>query len=307
MVILKTVNNIKNWANKKVIIREDFNVPIKLNQGKVEILDDERIIAAIPTIRFFLKQKAKIILISHLGRPQSGHDHLLSLFPIAKHLQKILRKKITFIYDIFEKDLDLRLNKIKNGEIIMIENIRFFPEEEANDVDFSKYLASFGDYFIMDAFATAHRDDASTEGITHFLPSFAGPLLEKEIKTLGNIVQKPKRPLIVVLGGAKISTKLGLVKKMLEIADKVLLGGSLVNTFFAAHGISVGASKVENKFFTDVKEIPINHPKLVLPVDVVTTDSIENPKIISIKKIDKISQSDIIVDAGTMTIKNYIT
>ena len=306
MKILKTVNNIKNWSGRMVIIREDFNVPIKIKEGKVEILDDERLLAAVPTIRWFKKQKAKIILISHLGRPESSHDHFLSLYPIARRLEKILKEKIDFIYDVFEMEIKERIDKLPAGKIIMIENIRFFSEEEADDPEFSKYLASLGDYFVMDAFATAHRDDASTEGIAHFLPSMAGPLLEKEVTVLSSIIEKPKRPFVAILGGAKISTKLGLVKKMLEIADKVILGGALTNTFFAAHGISAGASKIEKNFFGEAAQIPLDHPKLLLPIDAVAADSLENPKIISVKKVDNIGSSDIITDIGPKTAEIYV-
>lgn len=305
MKTLKTVNSIKNWAEKRVIIREDFNVPIKVKEGKVEILDDERILAAIPTIRWFKKQKAKIILISHLGRPESPHDHLLSLYPVARRLEKILKEKIDFIYDVFEMEIKERIDKLPAGKIAMIENIRFFSEEEADDPKFSKYLAGLGDYFVMDAFATAHRDDASTEGITRFLPSMAGPLLEKEVTVLSSIIEKPKRPFVAILGGAKISTKLGLVNKMLEIADKVILGGALTNTLFAAHGISVGTSKIEKNFFGQASQIPLDHPKLILPIDAVAADSLENPKIIGVKKVDNIGSSDIITDIGPKTAEIY--
>lgn len=301
MKSLKTINSIKKWNGKTVILREDFNVPIKIKGGVVEILDDERLLAAIPTIKWFKKQRAKIVLISHLGRPKSGHDHFLSLYPIAKRLEKILKEKIDFVHDIFEPEIKERLKKLPAGKIALFENIRFFQEEEADDPEFSKYLASLGDCFVMDAFATAHRDDASTEGIEHFLPSVAGPLLEKEVKVLSGIVEKPKRPFVAVLGGAKISTKIGLVKKMLEIADKVILGGALTNTFFAAHGISVGKSKIEKDFFGEVSQIPLDHPKLVLPIDCLAADDLENPKNINIKKVDNIGSSDIITDIGPKT------
>lgn len=295
---LKTLSEIKHLKNKRVIVREDFNVPIKLEEGKIHILDDERIQAAIPTIRMLQKKGAKIILISHLGRPHTSSDHHLSLYPVAKLLEKLLRKHIEFVYDVFEPNLAKRLANTPAGHIMMFENIRFFPEEEANDQSFARYLATLGDYFVMDAFATAHRDDATTEAITHFLPSVAGPLLEKEVKVLSEIVQKPKHPFVAVLGGAKISSKLGLIRQFLDIADRVIVGGALANTIFAAHGLSVGTSMVEEVLFEEVRKIPLTHPKLVLPVDVVTASSLNEAANRQTKKIGHVGATDVIGDIG---------
>lgn len=302
---LKTLSSIRHLKGKRVLLREDFNVPIKLEEGKIHILDDERIRAAVPTIQFLQKKGAIVVLFSHLGRPHTSADHHLSLYPVGKLLGKILHKNIEFVYDVFEPELAKRFADAPAGHVFLCENIRFFPEEEANDSTFAKHLATLGDCFVMDAFATAHRDDATTEGITHYLPSVAGPLLEKEITALSAVMENPKRPFVAVLGGAKISTKLGLLNQFLQNADRVILGGALMNTFFAAHGISVGKSAVETKMFEEVRKIPLDHPKLVLPVDVVVAQSLEEGTNMKTKKIGDIDATDFIGDIGEVSIKRF--
>ena len=228
--MLSTIKQLKNLKGKRVLVRVDFNVPIK--NGKVK--DDFKIKKSLSTIEYLIKMKAKIILVSHLGRPDGMEKKELSLAPVKKYLEKILRQKIKF-YKLNE------LNKIKNAliancEIAMLENIRFSPDEKKDIGTFARDLASIGDIFIIDGFAVAHRPAASVSGIAKYLPTYAGLLLEKELAGLTKVIAKPKKPFIVILGGVKMETKIPVLEKLLPLADHILVGGGIVNTYLSAKG-----------------------------------------------------------------------
>jgi len=250
--ILKDIN----VKNKRVLLRVNFDLPIDEN-GKIS--DTFRLKESLPTINYLIKQNCKVILISHLGRPAVKK---LSLKPIAKILSKFLKKEVLFASDP---------KKMKFGDVLLLENIRFDKREEENNPEFAKELAKLGDIYINDAFAVSHRKHASIVSIPKLLPSAAGFLLEKEIKELNKILKNPKRPLIAIIGGAKISTKIKVINKFLKIADKVLVGGALANNIFAFQGFDMGKSVIDKKSFKEVKRInfnpPAGGPKLFLPVD----------------------------------------
>lgn len=226
---------------KKVIVRVDFNVPIK--DGK--ITDDTRITAALPTINYLLDHGAAVILMSHLGRPKTKDDLQFSLRPVAEHLATLIAAPVKFSSDSRGEIAKKAAAELKPGEVLVLENTRFYPEETKNDPQMSKDLASLADLFVNDAFGSAHRAHSSTTGIAEYLPSAAGFLMEKEIKYLGNAIADPVRPFVAILGGAKISDKIGVIKNLLTKADRILIGGGMANTFLKAQGYDMADSLVE--------------------------------------------------------------
>ena len=271
--MLQTLKHIKNLKNKRVLVRVDFNVPIK----NKKVVDDSRIKASALTINYLRKKGAKVILITHLGRPEAKKRDEFTLAPIVKLLPKILKGlkeksiKIPLLQDIFgEKELQI-VAKMKSGDVVMFENIRFFPEEEKNDEDFVRQLASLADYFVLDGFAVAHRDAASVSGVQNYLPSYAGFLLEREIQMLSTLLKNPKHPCIAVIGGAKIETKIPVIKNLLKITDTVLVGGAIVNVYFKARGYDVGQSLVD-KGFEKLALATFKNKKIVTPIDVMVGD-----------------------------------
>lgn len=312
---LKSIKSIQ-VKGKKVLIRTDFNVPIKDSQ----ILDTSRIKAVLPTIKYLIKQKAKAILISHLGDPKTAPSvqcrltqiNILSLKPIYQYLKKS-GLKIKFVDDCIGLKVKKVTDKMKPGEIILLENLRFYPSEKKNDLKFAKQLASLADIYVNEAFSVSHRNHASVAAVTKFLPSYAGFLLEKEVKALSEILEKPKHPLIVVIGGAKISTKIGVIKNLAKKADLILIGGALANNFFAAAGYPISQSKYESEMIGLAKNL-LDNKKIVLPRDVVIKFQIPNPKlqtnsniqILKIKELDKFADKNFqILDIGTETIKLF--
>ena len=235
----KTVRDI-DVKGKRVLVRMDFNVPTK--EGKVG--DDTRIRAALPTIEYLLKQNAAVILCSHLGRPKGGPEAKYSLKPVADHLATLLATPVAFAEDCIGPAAEKAAAALKSGQVLVLENTRFHPEEEKNDPAMAKQLAALADIYVNDAFGTAHRAHASTEGVARIKPGVAGFLLEKEIQYLGQAVADPKRPFVAILGGAKISDKIGVIKNLLTKADAVLIGGGMANTFFKAQGYPVADSLV---------------------------------------------------------------
>lgn len=263
----KTVRDI-DLKDKKVLVRCDFNVPMDKNQN---ITDNTRIVAALPTIKYLLKQNCRITLCSHLGRPKGEFKKEFSLVPVAKELSKLLNKEIIMAKDVIGEDAISKANNLKNGEILLLENLRFHREETDNDPEFSKKLAGYGEIFVNDAFGTAHRAHASTEGVTHYLPAVSGFLIEKELKFLDEALQNPERPFMAILGGSKVSDKIGVIESLINKVDTILIGGGMAYTFFKALGYNVGNSLCEDdkinlamELMEKAKEKGV---KFMLPVD----------------------------------------
>lgn len=297
---IKSINGCKNLKDKKVLLRVDFNVPLK--NGRV--VDDYRILAGLPTINYLLAKEAKIIIIGHLGEPEHGYEKEFSLKPVAAYLQKLLKRKVKFISEIKEKKVTKIIETLQGGEIIFLENLRFYQGELDNDDQFAKLLASFADLYINDAFAVCHRNQASVAAIKKYLPSYAGLLLSQEVKVLTKIL-KPKKPLVVIMGGAKISTKAPLISKLYLSASQVLIGGALANNFWKFQNINIGKSLFDagsehdvKKFFKRGKLIS----KIILPRDVIVKT--KNGEAVC-KKPTAVLNSDSIYDIGPETISLY--
>jgi phosphoglycerate kinase len=294
-----------NLKDKVVLVRADFNVPQDEN---LNITDDMRIRATLPTIKYILQNGAKkIILMSHLGRPDGKVVAKYSLKPVAERLKELLREPVVFLSDCvgdtIKKEIELSKEKI-----ILLENLRFHAEEEANDANFAKQLASLADIFVNDAFGTAHRAHASTEGVTHYLKSVAGFLLEKEIQYLGNAVQNPQRPFMVILGGAKVSDKIGVLENLLPKCDTILIGGGMAYTFLKAQAKSIGNSKLEKDKVDLARSIldKAAHLKkeILLPIDHLVVDNIDAKAQTEVVG-ENIPEGKIAVDIGHKTIKLF--
>lgn len=266
----KTIKDV-NVEGKRVFVRCDFNVPL---DAEGNITDDNRIRAALPTIKYLLDHGAKVVLASHLGRPKNGPEEKYSLKPVAKRLNELLGGKVTMANDVIGEDAQAKVAALKNGEAVLLENVRFHKEEEKNDPEFAKKLAAFADIYVNDAFGTAHRAHASTEGISHFVKtSVAGFLIEKELEIMGGALNNPKRPFVAILGGAKVSDKIGVINNLLEKVDKLLIGGAMAYTFIVAKGGKVGKSMLETDKVDLAKELlekaAAKEVELYLPVDTV--------------------------------------
>ena len=263
----KTVKDI-DLKGKKVFVRCDFNVPMDENQN---ITDNTRIKAALPTIKYLLEQNCKIILASHLGRPKGEVKPEFSLKPVAKELSKLLGKDIIMANDVIGEDATSKAENLKEGEIMLLENVRFHREETDNDPEFAKKLASMAEIFVNDAFGTAHRAHASTTGIADYIPGVAGFLIEKELKFLGNAINNPERPFVAILGGAKVSDKIGVIDSLLDKVDTLMIGGGMAYTFFKAQGYNVGNSLCEvektDLALEEMKKAKEKGVKLLLPID----------------------------------------
>jgi len=263
----KTVKDI-DLKGKKVFVRCDFNVPMDEERN---ITDNTRIVAALPTIKYLLEQNCKIILASHLGRPKGEVKPEYSLAPVAKELSKLLNKEIIMAKDVIGPDAMEKAKNLKEGEILLLENVRFHREETDNDPEFSKKLASMAEVFVNDAFGTAHRAHSSTTGIASYLPAVSGFLIEKELKFLGDALNNPERPFVAILGGAKVSDKIGVIDSLLEKVDTLIIGGGMAYTFFKAEGYEVGNSLCELDKLDLARELmekaKTKGVKLMLPVD----------------------------------------
>jgi len=291
-----------DFERKKVLVRVDFNVPLD-EDGNVK--DDERIIAVLPTIKFLLKKNAKIILMSHLGRPKGKVIEKLKMDEVAKKLSELLDKEVIKLDDCIGEQVKERTNAMKNQEIIMLENLRFHAEEEKNDKKFAKGLASLAEVYIDDAFSNSHRNHASMTTITRFLPSYAGFLFEREMTVLTRIIHNPKKPFIVIIGGAK-PDKIDVIRNLLKVADKIIIGGVLANTFLKAMGANIGKSKFDSESLNDAKILLAQSKgKIVLPIDAFVAKSIEKGENSRIAKIDKITDDCMIGDIGPETIALY--
>lgn len=297
----KTIADI-DLKEKKVLVRVDFNVPIK--DGKVS--DDTRIRAAMPTIKYMLDKGAALILCSHLGRPKEGPDPQFSMKPVADHLSQLLGKPVAFAEDCIGPVAEKAAKALKPGDVLVLENTRFHKAETKNDENMSKQLASLADIYVNDAFGSAHRAHSSTEGVAHILPAVAGFLMEKEIKYLGGAIANPKRPFVAILGGAKISDKIGVIRNLLTKADSVLIGGGMANTFFKAQGYPIGSSLVEDEALDTARELlQQSSGKLRLPVDVVIADSMEPNAEIKTMSMGPVPDGWRILDVGPETVSAF--
>ena len=297
----KTVKDI-DVKGKRVLVRVDFNVPIK--DG--EITDDTRIRAALPTIKYLIDEGASLILCSHLGRPKKGPEPAFSLKPVAEYLGTLISEKVYFAADCVGSIAKDAVNKLGPKEILVLENTRFHDGEKKNDPEMAKELASYADVFVNDAFGTAHRAHASNVGVSEYLPAVAGLLLEKEIEYLDQTIEKPKKPFVAILGGAKVSDKINVIKNLLEKADTVLIGGGMANTFFKAQGYPVADSLVEDDVLETARElVKSGGTKLRLPVDVVIADDFDNGAKFRIMSVGPVPEGWRILDIGPETIKNY--
>jgi len=247
----KTVRDV-NVSGKRVLLRADFNVPVD-DEGKIQ--NDYRIQSALPTIQYLLDKGAKLIICSHLGRPEGKPDARFSLKKVAVRLEKLLKRDVKFINDCVGEEVEAAAKKLKTGEILLLENLRFYEQEEANNAGFAKQLAGLAEIFVQDGFGVVHRSHASTFGITKYLPSVAGLLLEKEVDTITRAMDEPKRPLMAIVGGAKISDKIEILEIFIKKADIVVVGGAMANTFLLARGIKVGESLVEKDELGEAREI----------------------------------------------------
>jgi phosphoglycerate kinase len=276
-------------SGKRALVRVDFNVPVD-DQGK--ITDDTRIRAALPTIKDLTQKGAKVILASHFGRPK-GVDDKLRLTPVAKRLSELLGQEVVKADDSIGDEVAAKVGALQNGQVLLLENVRFYPEEEKNDPEFAKKLAANADFYVNDAFGTAHRAHASTEGVTKFLsPSVAGYLVEKELQYLQNAIENPQRPLAAIIGGSKVSSKIGVIETLLEKCDKLIIGGGMIFTFYKARGLNVGKSLVEEDKLELAKSLEAKAKErgvaLLLPTDVVLADNFApdaNSQTVSIENI----------------------
>lgn len=301
----KTVRDL-DVAGKKVLVRVDFNVPLN---DKGEITDDTRITASLPTIQYLLEQKAAVILMAHLGRPKGQVKPELSLAPVAKHLGKLLGKKILFAPDCVGEAAQAAASKLKPGHILLLENLRFHKEEEKNDMEFADKLASLADLYVNDGFGVSHRAHASVEGVTHFLPAAAGFLLEKEIQYVGQAVTNPLHPFVAIIGGAKVSDKIGVISNLLDKVDTLLIGGGMANTFLAAQGYKMGKSLVEEDKLDLAKELLAkakkNKVNMLLPTDLVMAAAFAPDAEHVTEKVKNLNQAYMALDIGAETSKAY--
>lgn len=303
----KTVANLSasDLSGKRVLVRADFNVP--LDNGS--ITDDTRIRAALPTIQDLASKGAKVILCSHFGRPK-GVTEKLRLTPVAVRLSELLGKEVKKTDDCIGDEVAATVEAMQDGDVLLLENVRFYPEEEANDPEFAKKLASVADLYVNDAFGTAHRAHASTEGVTKYLsPSVAGFLMEKELQYLGSAIDNPQRPLAAIIGGSKVSSKIGVIEKLLEKCDKLLLGGGMVFTFYKARGLNVGKSLVEDDKLELAKSLEEKAKErgvtFLLPTDVVVADKFDAAANTQTVPVESIPEGWMGLDIGPDSVKTF--
>lgn len=292
-------------SGKRALVRVDFNVPLKSGA----VADDSRIRASLPTIEYLLKRRAKVILLSHLGRPDGGVVEGLKLDPIARRLAELLKRPVRKLDDCIGEKVQKTIAQMQEAEIVLLENVRFYKQEEENDEKFARSLAELADVFINDAFGTAHRAHASTYGVARFLPSAAGLLLEKELKMLSRITQNPRRPLLAIVGGAKLEDKIGVLKDLLDKVDGFLLGGGIAFTFLRALGYPVGKSIVAQTLMDEAKRFLKRaaeaNVEVILPIDVRIARAFDPESQTKTVKADEIREGWLGLDIGPQTIKAF--
>ncbi|GGK27431.1 phosphoglycerate kinase [Caldalkalibacillus thermarum] len=300
----KSVRDIE-VKGKRVLCRVDFNVPL---DGE-RITDDTRIRAALPTIKYLLEQGAIVILASHLGRPKGQVKEELRLDPVAKRLADLLGKEVYKADEAIGPEVEQQIAKLEPGEVLLLENVRFYPGEEKNDPEFAKQLAKLADVYVNDAFGAAHRAHASTEGVAHHLPAVAGFLLEKELDILGSALEKPERPFTAIIGGAKVKDKIGVIENLLTKVDNLLIGGGLAYTFIRAQGYSVGKSLLEEDKIELAKSLiekaKANNVNFLMPVDCVVADRFAEDANTQVVAIDSIPDDWEALDIGPQTRERY--
>ncbi len=305
-VTKKTVKDIP-VSGKKVLLRCDFNVPLDKTTG--EITDDTRIVSSLPTIKYLLDNNAAVIACSHLGRPKGQWVQSLSLAPVAKRLSELLGKPVEMAKDVIGPDAKQKAEQLQPGQIMLLENLRFMPEEEKNDPEFAKELASMADIFVSDAFGTVHRAHASTAGVSAYLPAVAGLLVQKELDVMGNAINDPKRPLVAILGGAKVSDKIGVINNLLEKADTIIIGGGMAYTFLKSAGHSIGKSMCEDDRIEYagemIRKAAEKNVAFLLPVDhVAATECTADAEPVQVDTVD-IPDDLMGLDIGKKTIEEF--
>ncbi|WP_067620353.1 phosphoglycerate kinase [Alicyclobacillus acidiphilus] len=302
----KTIEDV-SWSGKRALVRVDFNVPMN-DEGK--ITDDTRIRAALPTITYLADHGARVILMSHLGRPKGQRNDTYSLRRVADHLRGLLSgRRVFFVDDTVGETALAAVNELQDGDVLVLENVRFYPGEEKNDKDFAKALAGLGDVFVNDAFGTAHRAHASTAGIADYLPCVAGYLMEKEVGIMGQALANPERPFVAIIGGAKVSDKINVIENLLPKVDALLIGGGMANTFLAVQGYDMGKSLVE----ADAKETAArllklaeqHGSRLLLPEDVIAAKAFAADAEHTVRLVDEVEPDEMALDIGPKAIEVY--
>lgn len=301
----KTIRD-SDVAGKRVLVRVDFNVPLDAEQ---RITDDTRIRAVLPTIRYLLEHGAAVILMSHLGRPKGQPVESMRMRPVAKRLSELLHMPVQAATDSVGADVEAQAKALQPGQALLLENLRFHKEEEKNDAEFARQLAALGDLYVNDAFGTAHRAHASTEGITHFLPGVSGFLMEKEINFLGTALENPRRPFAAIIGGAKVSDKIPVLERLLSMVDALLIGGGMANTFFKAQGLEIGDSLYEGEKLEVARDLMTKAQqrgmRLLLPVDVVIADRFAPDANTQVVKSNAVPSGWRILDIGPATVAAF--
>ncbi len=291
---------------KRVLVRADFNVPLD-EQGR--ITDDTRIRASLPTIEYLIQEGARVILTSHLGRPKGKVNLKYSLAPVAKRLSEQLAQDVQLVTDCVGHVAMEAVSKLQDGQVLLLENVRFHAEEEKNDPTFARDLSTLAELFVNDAFGTAHRAHASTEGVTHYIPAFAGLLMQKEVEFMGNALERPDRPFVAIIGGAKVSDKIGVIENLLEKVDALIIGGGMANTFLKAQGFKVGKSLLEEEKLDLAKQLiekaKAKGVELELPIDVVVAKAFEADAPHRTVGVSEIQDDEMALDIGTASAERF--
>jgi phosphoglycerate kinase len=289
-------------ATKRVLVRVDFNVP--LDDG--QIVDDTRIREAIPTIQNLVERHARVILITHLGRPDGRLDEAARTTPLAQRLSELIGRPVRHLDDCVGPAVEAAVKAMRDGEVVMLENVRFHPGETKNDPGFAKQLAALGELYVNDAFGTAHRAHASTAGVAQYLPAVAGLLMEREITTLGRIMTEPPHPLVAIIGGSKISTKIGVIRSLLRRVDRLCIGGAMACTFLKARGLEMGRSLVEDDQLEFARSLLAAGGTIVLPLDAVVAPDARPGVTVKTVPIDGVPTDLKVLDVGPMTVERFL-